>query len=110
MFESKTIEHDGFTIRIDVVQDSDYKPHDAECFTAEDIEAWNNDEWFFVGYVYTATKNGIELGEASIWGNPWDFPGGESSIDAWIAEDYYHADLIRKAVTEARASIAKLSE
>lgn len=109
MFETKTIQHDGFTIRIDVEQDADYTPHDADCFSPEDIQAWENDEWHFVGYVYTAMKNGVELGSASIWGSPWGYGDESSSIDSWIKENYYHPDLLNEATTEARATLAQLT-
>lgn len=107
--ETTTIEHDGFTVRIDVVPDSDATPFDADCYSAEDIDAWRNDEWFYVGYVYTAYCEGIELGSASIWGSEWDFPGTDSSIDAWITEDYYHPDLLNECTTEARDAIDRLA-
>ena len=109
MFESKIIEHDGFTIRIDVEQDADYTPHDANCFSPADIRSWENDEWHFVGYVYTAIKDGIELGESSIWGDQWRYGDESSSIDSWIEENYHHPDLLSQVITEARATIARLA-
>src|SRR6516225_4657969 len=107
--DNKTIQHNGFDIRIDVLPYSDSTPYDADCYDDADIEAWRNDEWFYVGYIYTATLDGIELGSASIWGSEWDFPGGIDSIDGWIAENYYHSDLLAEATDEARATLTKLA-
>lgn len=108
--DSKTFEHDGFDVTIYVVPDADSSPFDAECYSQSDVQAWRDDEWFYVGFVYVASRDGIELGSASIWGTEWDFPGAnDSSIDAWIAEDYYHPDLLKEAVTEARAEIVRLT-
>ena len=107
--ESKVIEHDGFTVTITVVPDSDSSPFDADCYSAADIDAWRRDEWFYVGYVYTASRAGVALGEASIWGSEWDFPGMDSSIDSWIAENCYHPDLLEECVKSARATLAALT-
>ena len=108
--ESETLKHDGFDIRIDVVRDTDSNPFDPDSYDESDIESWRNDEWFYVGYVYTASREGVELGESSIWGSEWDFPGSESSIAAWIREDYYHPDLVRECIADARATLARLQD
>lgn len=111
--ETHTIERDGFTIRIDVRPDEDSTPFDSECYTPAQIAAWRRDKWFYVGYVYTATLEGVELGTASIWGTEWDILAGEgkwSSIDAWIAENYYHPDLMAECIDDARATLARLAK
>ncbi len=103
--ESKTIEHERFTVTITVVPDSDSSPFDDECYTADEVDAWRQGEWLYVGYVYTASRAGVALGEASIWGSEWDFPGMDSSIDSWIAESYYHS----KSVSRTHATLAVLT-
>ena len=108
--ESKTIEHDGFTVTIKMVEDTDSTPFDFECYGETEIEAWRNDEWRYVGFVYTASREGVDLGEASIWGTEWNFPGGTmDGIDAWIEEDYYHPDLVSEAINDARATLKRLT-
>lgn len=107
--DSKTIEHDGFTVTIHMVPDSDSTPFDADCYSASDIAAWRNDEWQYVGFIYSASRNGVQLGEASIWGTELDFPGGTiDGIDAWIAENYYHPDLLAECADDARATLSTL--
>ena len=106
--DTLTLEHDGFTVHIAVTRDEDASPFDADCYTPADIAAWRRDEWIFVTYTYTATRHGVELGRTSIGGSHWDFPGTESSIGAWIAENYYHPDLLAEAAEEARATLAQL--
>ena len=108
--ESKTIERDGFTVTIEMVEDTDSTPFDSECYDESDIEAWRNDEWQYVGFVYTASREGVDLGEASIWGTELDFPGGKmDGLDSWIAEDYYHPDLVAEAISDARATLKRLA-
>ena len=108
--ESKTIEHDGFTVTIEMVEDTDTTPFDFECYDESDIEAWRNDEWRYVGFVYTASREGVDLGEASIWGTEWNFPGGKmDGIDAWILENYYHPGLLSEAIDDARATLKRLT-
>ena len=108
--ESKTIERDGFTVTLEMVEDTDSTPFDADCYDESDIEAWRNDEWRYVGFVYTASREGVDLGEASICGAELDFPGGKmDGIDAWISEDYYHADLVSEAIDDARATLKRLT-
>ena len=108
--ERKTIEHDGFMVTIEMVEDTDTTPFDFECYDESDIKAWRNDEWRYVGFVYTASREGVDLGEASIWGTELDFPGGKmDGIDAWIEEDYYHPDLVSEAIDDARATLKRLT-
>lgn len=109
VIESKTLPHGRFTIRIDVVPDSVATPFDADCYSDADIERWKNDEWHYVGIVYTAMIDGIELGESSIWGTEYDLVDSPDFISDWIAEDYYHPDLLSEAISEARAAIASLT-
>ena len=108
--ESKTIKHDGFTVTIEMVEDADTTPFEFDCDDESDIEAWRNDEWRYVGFVYTASLEGVDLGEASIWAIELDLPGGKmDGIDAWIAEDYYHPDLMAEAIDDARATLKRIT-
>ena len=108
--ESKTIKHDGFTITIEMVEDTDTTPFEFECYGESDIEAWRNDEWRYVGFVYTAIREGVRLGTSSIWGTELDFPGGKmDGIGSWIAEDFYHPGLVSDAIDDARATLKRLT-
>ena len=108
--ERKTIQHDGFTVTVEMVEDTDTTPFDFECYDESDIEAWRNEAWRYVGFVYTARREGVALGEASIWGTELDFPGDKmDGIDAWIAEDFYHPDLMSEAIDDARSTIKRLT-
>lgn len=104
--ESKTLEHEGFTIRIDVEPDFDTTPDWYDCYDEGQIEAWRRGEWIFVGYVYTALKNGVELAEESIWGTEYS---DERGMDEWIAEDYYHPDLLSQVAESGREKIKELT-
>ncbi|WNM66125.1 hypothetical protein SEA_WHEEZY_85 [Gordonia phage Wheezy] len=64
---------DGFTLTAYEVPDTDSTPigqslDEGGCYTADDIEAWRRDEWQYVGVVVVASRAGVDLGSASIWG------------------------------------------
>lgn len=67
----------------------------------EYLRAWCNDDWHYVGVIVTASRNGIELGEASLWGI-------ESSDSSYLLETAN--ELADEALTDARAAIAALTE
>ena len=108
--DSRTLETDGFTVTIYMVPDPASTSFDSDCYSASDIAAWRNDEWQYVGFVYRASRHGVDMGEASIWGTELDFPGGTiDGIDAWITENYYHAGLLTECIDDARATLSELT-
>lgn len=63
------------------------------------LKAWCDDEWQWVGVIVTASKNGIELGNASLWGI-------ESESRDYLLE--VAEDLASEAVSEAKATLGGL--
>ncbi|AKJ72418.1 hypothetical protein AU099_gp75 [Gordonia phage GTE8] len=64
---------DGFTLTAYEVPDTDSTPIGQElenggCYAAADIAAWRDDEWQYVGVVVVASRAGVSLGSAAIWG------------------------------------------
>lgn len=64
---------DGFTLTAYEVPDTDSTPIGLElenggCYTADDVAAWRRDEWEYVGVVVVASRAGVDLGSAAIWG------------------------------------------
>lgn len=65
----------------------------------EYLRKWCNDEWHYIGVIVTASRNGIELGNASLWCI-------ESHSDDYI--ESVIADLTEEAIDKANATIATL--
>jgi hypothetical protein len=64
----------------------------------ERLRAWCNDDWYYCGVIVTASRNGIEIGNASLWGIESD------------AGDYLLKvanDLAPQAIAEARAALTE---
>jgi hypothetical protein len=109
---------DGFDITAHIEFDPDTRPEDKEVYIgdSEILDAWNRDDWHFVGTVITASKAGVELGTASIWGQEYGIWPGEkhwiSPLDGLGTDRFangYGADLIAEAIEEAKAKIEELS-
>lgn len=49
-------------------RDDDSEPFDAECYTEDDILAWQSDDWSYVGIIVAVTFNGAKISEESLWG------------------------------------------
>lgn len=104
---------DGFDLTAYIVPDEDATPDDKDCYGADDILSWQNDQWRFVGTIIKASRHGVELGEASLWGSEYGYgswDGLASPLDGDGGEfvNGYGLDLISEAVDQAKAKIAGL--
>ena len=79
---------DGFDFVATLAEDSDSHVDDSECYSKKQIEAWKNDEWFFVGVVVSVAKNSVMLEDhaASLWGNDCNFPSRKKNPNAYLSE------------------------
>ncbi len=60
--------HEGnVTITVAVEEDTDSTPFEFECYSPEDIAAWRNDRWLYVGLVASVELDGVVIGEDSLW-------------------------------------------
>jgi hypothetical protein len=108
---------DGFDLRAELVPDYDGSTDDSDCYTPKQIAAWRNDDWRFVGIIVTASREGIDLGSASIWGTEYgDYimtDEDDNVIDwQWVNpayDDDYLIDLVSEALDEARATVKKIN-
>ncbi|MFD4406667.1 hypothetical protein ACFWPH_28290 [Nocardia sp. NPDC058499] len=124
----------GFDLRAVLVPDIDSTPYDADCYSAEDIAAWQRDDWCYVELWVIASRCGIRLGDACI-GNiefgslaelecdplpdapgftvvPIDADGKPDDSRARTEITFgngYGADLVDEALADARATLARLN-
>lgn len=125
---------DGFTLTAYAVYDTDMTPHGQDCYDAADVAAWRAGEWHYAGVVVVASREGIELGSASIWsldtGDYWadmlrangsghlvnpsttdalaDATDGDGQPVPGTFAHGYGRDLIADAVLEGREVLASL--
>lgn len=105
---------DGFDLRAYVVDDPDFDAatsYDEDVF-AEHIAAWRRDEWQGVGVIVEASREGVVLGDASIWGSEYGDVDGKhvQPIGADGSDDFgYLAGLIGDAVSAARETLTKIT-
>lgn len=107
---------EGFDITAHLVPDTDSSIDDyEECvYTDEQRSAYLRDEWNYVGTEAVASRAGVELGSAVIFGQEYGlFPGHERWLSPLDGEgdqfaNGYGPDLIDEAITEAKATIKKI--
>jgi hypothetical protein len=105
---------DGFDLTVFVVDDPDFDAHtqyDQNMF-ADLIKAWERDEWQGVGTIVEASRGGVTLGDASIWGSEYGEIDGKHVQP--IGDDGtdnigYLEEKIVEAITAAKAKLAEIS-
>lgn len=91
--------------RIRLVPDPEARPFDADCYSAEDIEAWRKDEWSYVGVIVTDNKTGAD---ASLWAVEYGLmPETTIGMDQ-IIENYFD-DLRAEVVRSLNERAAELT-
>jgi hypothetical protein len=95
---------EGFDLTATLERDDDTKPTDYECYSADDIQRWKDDEWFYGGLVVSVSINGVELSDhaASLWGIDCNF-GDDNSYLAEVAKE-----LEGEAIETARAEAVRM--
>ena len=64
-----TLEKEGIIFTVSLEYDDVCKPTDFDCYSEEDVKAWERGEWIYCGIVFHAEKNGVGLGIVeSLWG------------------------------------------
>lgn len=106
---------DGFDIVAYLVPDTDSAPTDFDCYSPEQIQAWREDEWQYVGTIVTASRAGIELGSASLWGSEYGFLPTVGYVSPLVGDgdkfvSGYGPGLISEAIAEAQAKLAELQQ
>jgi hypothetical protein len=114
---------EGFDIRADMVPDT--ATHHAEPdgdYTPEQIDWFNDGDWYYAGLIVTASRNGTDLGSDSLWAveaGTMPLDNGETDPckrlrnidplrDADGSLDAYRADMIDNAIADARLKLTEL--
>lgn len=105
--ESVTWQAEGFDITATLEADFDTHPENSECYTKKQIEAWKNDDWFYVGVVLSVAKNGVSLDDhaASLWGVDCNFPSRRKNPNTYLSE--CAREMESDALHCARVALAK---
>ena len=118
MIDSKKIgEEDGFTLTLIIDHDPWSDTCDDDGLTPKQIEAWNNDEWWYVSATVTASRADIELGsygygglEYGTYTNTDDSDNVVSKKDITIDDinDYVGLELAGEAISRAQEKLTEL--
>lgn len=114
VYSVKLPAQDDFDLIAYIVEDTDA---DAESQydnkeLADLIKAWKNDEFRFVGVIVEASREGVTLGDASIWGSEYgDIDGKHVQPIGDDGKDNigYLPDLIREAIGAAREKLNQIN-
>jgi hypothetical protein len=71
----------------------------------EVLRAWCNDEWTWCGVIVTASRAGIELGCASLWGIECNYPDSDNSYLRDVANE-----LSGEAIENAQDAIKRINQ
>lgn len=108
--DSITCELLGFEFTARLVQDTDVRPEEFDCYTPKQIQAWKDDKWHYFGLVLSANYNGADCGEhlASLWGIEGNFPSRRKNPNEYFLE--VANDLLPEALQEAQKELEKLRQ
>lgn len=97
------------TARIEYDLESRLSDYD-DCYSPENIKAWESNDWFFVGVILSVSIDGYVLDDhaASLWGIECNFPGGDNSWIREIANDLL-PEALERAETIRASLLAKLA-
>ena len=116
MIDSKDLGEVGeFDIRAYLVPDDELTPTTNGVYTDDVIAAWKRGEWHYVTVVVTASRDGVELGSASLGGCEYgDFPGDPERVNPLNGSggafcNGYGPGLIKEAVEAAGETLSRIS-
>ena len=103
--DTRTIETDGLRIVATVHPDCDSSPREFDCYTEDQIAAFERGDWCYVGVVLSVYVDDVLLLDhaASLWGIDCNL-GDDSDYITQCADD-----LLSEAIAAAKAQASKLS-
>lgn len=118
MIESKKAgAMEGFELTLRLFDDPWTTTEDDEGLTAKQIEAWQNDEWFYVTAEVVASIAGVELGSASYPSIQWGSVPQTDEDDNLLSvleitvhdiDAYVGTELAYQALENAREKLAEI--
>jgi hypothetical protein len=104
--DRRTVNVGPFTVAAVIHYDTETRPTDFDCYLPEQVEAWNRDEWAFVGVVLSVFVDDVCIVEhaASLWGIDCNFPGSDNDYISECADD-----LLPEAIAEAEKASRKIA-
>ena len=109
-----TFTHEGWTINVTTTYD-DTVPTNYDCYTSAQVRAWERDDWYFCGCIVTASREGVQLGEASLWGiecNLFTYTDEDDNVigQGWVGPSKEVVDdLIAEAIEDAKDNLRRLA-
>jgi len=103
--DTRTVEVNGFRIVATVHHDCDSSPREFDCYTEDQIAAFDRGEWCYVGLVLSVYVDDVLLLDhaASLWG----INCNGNDDNGYISE--CADDLLSEAIAAAKAQASKLS-
>lgn len=119
MIDSTQLEpENGYDLRLEIDHDPFAGLQDSECYTPKQVEAWKNDEWYFVTVEVIASKAGVDLGSGSYGGieygyytytNDKDEIVSQSEITVKDVANYVGSELAGEAISNADEKLKELT-
>lgn len=82
--QTRTLFEQGhLTITATALSDEDANPDEADCYTEENVAAWKNNLWAYVGMDVRVLWAGREIGQASLWSIEHGQLDDNTYADAW---------------------------
>ena len=87
--DTRSVDYGPFTIRATLVADTDSRPDDFDCYDADAIAAWRNDDWGYVGVVLSVWLDDACLDDAcaGLWGVEVNCPDSDNTYLATCANE-----------------------
>jgi len=104
-------ESEGYTIRATLHEDDFTHVNDSECYSEEQIQAWLDNEWFYVGIILSVSYNRIEIDDLAACksGVDCNLPGGDNNyLSEWAFE--MQDEVIEAAKVKRQEIIKVLTE
>ena len=119
MIDSKKLEpENGYDLRLEIDYDLFGDLSDFDGYTPKQIEAYNNDDWYFVSVEVVASKAGVDLGTASYGSieyglytntNDKDEVTGQKEITINDIQAYVANELAGEAIARADEKLLELT-
>jgi len=100
VIDIRAFEHEGKPYALVIVPDGDCRPEQFDCYTPEDIHAWYQDHWRYVGVIVI----GEDGRDSALWGVHYGkAPGWEYTTHSILTEEYESVDGVPHTLPQSLA-------